>query len=335
MRLMGFAREGAAGRGIAVASGVASLISGILSAALLLGPVFGSRDSINFRLGVAALILLVLAAAAAVMAVRIWRSPTFPHEGISIAPEHQHMLDEFSLDVAESDQWPPESPGLHAWRNTVAKLTSHPEIHREALQSLCVQYPRSLRYSTTLIEVLGLLGRHREAREEILRISSGSLRDETRAQLWSLWLERAYDPRDPDAFEASLADCLQRTPGSTHSCILDSAACRVFLREGETQQLELADRLSLRAFELDPKSPTIRGTRGSVLTELNRLDEAADLLEPVFETSEPGVNRTYSALYLAILARRTGNRPRARRLARIARASGQPFVLRRLKSEGL
>lgn len=329
------ARGCAAGRGIAVAAGVAFLISGGLSAALFLGPVFGSRDGINFRLGVAALILLVLAAAAGMMAVRIWKSPSFSHEGVSPDPEHQRLLDEFSLDVEESDRWPPEFPGIHGWRNAVAGIVRHPEAHRETLQSLCAQYPESVRYGAALTEVLGHLGRHREAREEILRISSGPIRNGTHAQLWSLWLERVYDPRNSDAFEASLADCLQRTPASAHPFILDSAACRVFLRDEEDRRLDVADRLSLRAFELAPESLTIRGTRGSVLVELNRLDEAAHLLEPVLEASEPGINRTYSALYLAILAKRTGDQSRARRLARIARNSRNPFVLRRLKSEGL
>ena len=332
---MGLAREGAAGRGIAVAAGVASLISGILAVALFVGPVIRSGGGLDLRLGIGALIFLILSVGAAVMAARIWRSPSFPHETVRAAPEYQRLVDEFTLDITESDQWPPGSPGVHGWRTTAKGFVHHPETHWEALQSLCAQYPQSLRFSTAFIAVLGRLGRHREAREEVLRISCGPLRDGTHAHLWFQWLDLAYNPADPKAFEASVSDCLQRTPQSIHPCILDSAACRVFLREGGIQHLDLADRFSLQAFQLAPESPTIRGTRGSVLVELNRLDEAAELLEPVFETSEPGINRTYSALYLAIHAHRTGDRSRARQLARIARASGQPFVLRRLKAEGL
>ena len=108
------------------------------------------------------------------------------------------------------------------------------------------------------------------------------------------------------------------------------------MRPVGNQLLSVADRLSERALAMAPQSPTLQGTRASVLAELGRDAEAESLLQPVFDSSPAGINRRYSALYLAIISARRGDPTRATELARIARdAEGDSYVSDRLKAAGL
>ncbi len=75
------------------------------------------------------------------------------------------------------------------------------------------------------------------------------------------------------------------------------------------------DRLSLKLLETSKNSITARGTRGSVLIDLGRIDEGkAILLEVLKQTNSP-TDRVFSNAFLAIAEQRLGNVELARQYA--------------------
>jgi tetratricopeptide (TPR) repeat protein len=78
--------------------------------------------------------------------------------------------------------------------------------------------------------------------------------------------------------------------------------------------LTQADSWSAEALELDP-SPTIRATRGGVLCEMGRVDEAEPLLRTVVAEATEAVDLGLAHLYLALLEHHRGNRKAAQREA--------------------
>ena len=122
------------------------------------------------------------------------------------------------------------------------------------------------------------------------------------------------------------------------------AAARVFLLDqlasmpllaAHGEFLEQADGWSAEALALDP-SPTIRATRGGVLYELGRIEEAEPLLRGVVEESEAPLDLGLSQMYLALLENRRGNKKAARRLAWAAfNHYPDRRLVERLASDGL
>jgi hypothetical protein len=335
---MGRLREIAFGRLVALAAGGCCLLSVSFGAFVLVNVCFRAKGVERVKLGAASVILLALGGVAGVMAVRIWKSPL---PGIPIEPlasEHMWALEDFRSDLEATDVWPQGKAGLFWWSQATRSLAEKPAERLVELQKLSAEHPGSLRFCHALIVDLLALDRLDEAKEEIDRISRYRLplREGTSTLLWWLWIEKVAAKGDATAIEAAVGECLLELPARGHPLVLDHAACLCFVRPVGTQWIGPADRFSAEAFQLAPLVVTVRGTRGSVLVELGRVDEAEALLLPVFESSTKGVNRGFSALYLAIIARRRGQTQEAVRLAKEARRY-QPigFVDDRLKAEGI
>ncbi len=95
---------------------------------------------------------------------------------------------------------------------------------------------------------------------------------------------------------------------------LDRLACLPLmqgLRAYAPEALDWAD----RALALDPSSATLQGTRGSLLMELGRWEEGAEILHRVRAASASPIDQGISALYLALAAREQGRQEEARALA--------------------
>ncbi|HTQ31537.1 MAG TPA: site-2 protease family protein [Opitutaceae bacterium] len=88
--------------------------------------------------------------------------------------------------------------------------------------------------------------------------------------------------------------------------VFDYLACLV-LNHGRSDWLQDADKWSTSAWEADPKSVTLRGTRGSVLAELGRNAEARTALLDVLMETESDQDRAYCFIYLAWLDAQDGN----------------------------
>lgn len=331
---MGRFREIAFGRLVALVAGVCALLSSAFGA-LAVRICFQAEGAAQIKLAAAALILFALGGVAGVMAVRIWKSPQPGSPMEPLAPEHMWALEDFRRDLEGTEVWPERKAGLFWWNQAARSFADKPAKGVVELQKLTVEHPGSLRFCHALIVDLLAADRSDEAKEEIDRISRLPLREGTPTLLWWLWLEKVAAKGDPTAIEAAVGECLLKLPARGRPLVLDHAACLCFIRSG-SKWIGLADRFSAEAFQLAPMVATVRGTRGSVLVELGRLDEAEALLLPVFEGSTKGVNREFSALYLAIIAGRRGQTQHAVRLAKEARRF-QPvgFVNDRLKANGL
>ena len=112
--------------------------------------------------------------------------------------------------------------------------------------------------------------------------------------------------------------------------VLDSLACAPFMNE-VPGYLDEALRWCGRALEIQPGNLTLTGTKGTLLAEQGRWDEAAPLLRHVAASSEADMDQGICAGYLALLAQREGRLEEARQLARRSRQLySQPWLTRRL-----
>jgi hypothetical protein len=82
-------------------------------------------------------------------------------------------------------------------------------------------------------------------------------------------------------------------------------------QESATQEpadlLTEADRFSTEALAALPWMPTMKGTRGSVLVEMDRLQEGSTLLMEALQENETAENKAFNLCYLALAAARKGN----------------------------
>ena len=87
---------------------------------------------------------------------------------------------------------------------------------------------------------------------------------------------------------------------------------------GKKELIKEADTASSRAFESCPWISAVKGTRGMVLVELGRFDEAIPPLEEALEGNEELQNKALNAAYLAVAEVRKGNGIRAQQYLEIA-----------------
>jgi len=87
---------------------------------------------------------------------------------------------------------------------------------------------------------------------------------------------------------------------------------------GKRELLEQADYLSAIAFGSCPWEYAIKGTRGSVLVELGKLDEGIALLKDSFQKTDYAKGKASNAAYLAFAESRKGNRSKAEQYIEIA-----------------
>lgn len=76
---------------------------------------------------------------------------------------------------------------------------------------------------------------------------------------------------------------------------------------GDPELLMEADRYSLEAMTNLSWMPSIKGTRGTVLLELGKIDEAVPLLRETMQTHDNLINKAQNACWLAIAETRRGN----------------------------
>lgn len=107
------------------------------------------------------------------------------------------------------------------------------------------------------------------------------------------------------------------------------------LLPGRVEFLLHAAKWSGEAVALEP-SPATWATRGGVLFELGRFDDAESLLQIAAETGTTAADLGLAYMYLALLAKVRRNNVTARRLARVAfRHYRDRRLVERLAKDGL
>lgn len=115
--------------------------------------------------------------------------------------------------------------------------------------------------------------------------------------------------------------------------VMDRLACFPIM-DGLRCFLDEADTISKEALALQPQNLTLKGTRGSILVELGRHEEAEALLNEVYSHSEADNDKGISAFYLGLIARAKGDQQRAKAWARKAKLlHPQEWLTKRVDAE--
>ena len=138
----------------------------------------------------------------------------------------------------------------------------------------------------------------------------------TPAYLWFavLRLSHEKDPRHPEY----LVRLVQRSdlPLENKTMAIDQFLTDQ-LHSGPPPDPALTDRLSTLLLA-STDTVTTRGTRGSVLIDLGRIEEGKAMLHEVLEKTSNDIDRTYSHIFLALAAKHEGNLELAREHAQTA-----------------
>ena len=123
----------------------------------------------------------------------------------------------------------------------------------------------------------------------------------------SVW-PNIVNAHDPNWLLPHYREMLNRAdmPPDIRPAILDSFATAVLMFDAR-EYLAEADRYSRELLELKPNEWTVRGTRGSVLIELGRLDEGIAMLMAVVENDPKPFDQAIAAAYIALGELRKGN----------------------------
>lgn len=115
--------------------------------------------------------------------------------------------------------------------------------------------------------------------------------------------------------------------------ILDALACLALYHDRRDLLSESVGWMD-EALRCAPAAITLRGTLGSILIELGRLDEGVEALRAVHRRSECALDRSISAAYLAKDCRLRGEWPAARRwLSQIATDQAEHRLIKRIRDE--
>ena len=134
------------------------------------------------------------------------------------------------------------------------------------------------------------------------------------------------------------ADCAavlaQTTEPADRASVLDAFACLPLLHLGGRAFLPEAKEWCREALLLAPDRLTLRGTWGALLVEQGQAQEGAAILREVFARTALKQDRGIAAFFLALAARKLGDRPEMqRRRQQASRLCEVPALLVRLRKE--
>jgi tetratricopeptide (TPR) repeat protein len=196
--------------------------------------------------------------------------------------------------------------GVFVWSNLILlAIGLLPTQHNDGRLLLSVPFTRSKTVEAWHIWYFyleGLESRERGKSDEAVRWFEQGLASYPNQNLYYFGLGMVYlDQQQYDearqAFHQSLAP---PTAPSGNEAITWNNIAWVCLLTGNSDLREEADRLSKQAYEQTPWVSQVKGTRGSVLVENDRIDEGIKLLEAALEENELTADRAFNACYLAL-----------------------------------
>jgi predicted Zn-dependent protease len=101
--------------------------------------------------------------------------------------------------------------------------------------------------------------------------------------------------------------------------LLQNNVAWIDLMIGDPALLAEADQFSEQALAAAPSVASFKGTRGSVLVELGRIDEGVPLLEQALRENVHRHSKALNACYLALVAARRADKTAARRYIDLAK----------------
>lgn len=262
---------------------------------------------------------------------RPWQSPK-PIQDHGVVP-HADVLKALETELARRSPWPSGLDRDKVWVAIEPSMQGRQVAESLAfLDTTLAVEPGNLQLQFWKGQVLGWAGRHEEAAFHFADVLDlGDLGLATRA---GFLLERCKAHLRAGQRGPAWVQCGEflDEPGllPEQLFLLDHLA-RLPLEEGRPELLPDADYWSHQALGLQPENLTLQATRGALLLEQERPDEALALLQHVFDRSESESDKAIAAAGLAAIARRGGDEKAATRLARQARLlHPPPWVIERL-----
>lgn len=285
--------------------------------------------------------MIVFAMLAGTLAWFAYRAARDPDVLPTASPQFAgvHPMDSLNRTFAEELAADAAGPNLE-WRTTElvklqeAWLLMELPQGRTILEDALVQWPRSLELKFYLSELLTSEGSAYEAQTLLESLLDESLGPKSRI----MFLERSLKLLIRRGEYATTRQRAEKYLGSAATdadkvTVLDMLAC-VPLQENLPGYLPEAVRWNEKALRLQPGLLTLRGTRGALLVEAGRWEEAEAELKAVAAQSESDTDQGICAFYLGLVAKKRHDIREAARLARRARMlHPQPWLLARIKAE--
>lgn len=197
-------------------------------------------------------------------------------------------------------------------------------------------YPTDLWLLQNQATLLGQLGRWNDAVTSYDRMRAlPRLSEASRTVITALQVGVLAKTNRPDDVRRVADETLALLGEPAAKIYLLDRLCTLFIFEGHSDYLPDADAWSAAALALKPLA-TLKGTRGSILVELGRLEEAESLLRQCLTESSNPTDQGISKFYLALIAHAHGESKVAKRLAWEAwNAFPDPMIYRRINQMGL
>jgi tetratricopeptide (TPR) repeat protein len=289
-------------------------------------------------LTIALLILALVGGVAGWMAARLWRKRNqLPPDPQVTSDAESALQTAYTEDFETLRQLPADGTREGLW----VQICEHTEAGdaTAALQLVEQQLatnPTDLWLIQNQATLLGQLGRwdHAVASYDRMR-ALPRLSEAGRAIITSLQVGVLAKANRPDDVRRRAEETLALLGEPAAKIYLLECLCALFIFEGHSDYLPDADEWSATALALKPLA-TLKGTRGSILMELGRLEEAESLLRQCLAESTHPTDQGISKLYLALIAHARGEPKAAKRLAWEAwNAFPHPMIYRRFNQTGL
>lgn len=316
-----------------------ALAAGICGTIVLgLGGDTWRKGKLTPRLVIPLLIIALVGGVAGWMAARLWRKRNQLPPDTQVASDAESALQTaYTEDFETLRQLPADGTRERLWlqiseHNEAGDATAALQLAEQQLAT----NPTDLWLLQNQATLLGQLSRWDDAvasydrMRALPRLSEAGLSIITSLQVGVM--AKANRPDDVRRVADETLAALSEPGAKIH---LLECLCALFIFEGHPDYLADADAWSAAALALKPLA-TLKGTRGSILMELGRLEEAESLLRQCLAESSHPTDQGISKFYLALIAHARGEPKTAKRLAWEAwNAFPHPMIYRRINQIGL
>jgi tetratricopeptide (TPR) repeat protein len=274
-------------------------------------------------LWLAAGLFAALAATFAWGAIWFQRRPWVPSpsHGLAALTRHHEVRTAFRAEINARSFWPPDSNYEKSFHRVQQADATGDFVEATAFLEEAIRWaPDNVALLGWRAMMLGSSGRHDEALAQFAALLAiGDLGLSIRATFLAEQIKAMLRAGRRQMACILCAEYLDE-PGLLPEklFLLDTVAAMPF-QERLPHLLQDADQWSLQALALQPENLSLKTTRGAVLAEQGRFDEAVPLLREVHSRSEIEADKGVAAYFLALRAIQLGDRRTAARLMRQAR----------------
>lgn len=297
-----------------------------------------SGSSISVALWIAAGLFAALGATFAWGAVWMHRKPWQPSRahGLVKLVRHSEVTQAFRAEVNARSFWTPDVDYDKAWGRVQ-------QAHETGDFAGAVEFfDQAIQWSPDNVALLGWrgvmlarCGRHDEAYMQFAAVvESGDLGLSIRVTFLAEQIKSLLRAGQRQPAWIVCGEYLDEPGLLPEKLFLLDTLASLPVQESLPQLLPDAEHWSAQALSLQPENLSLKSTRGAVLAEQGRWEDAMPLLTEVLSRSEIQEDKCVAALFLALEAKRRGDARAAARFARQARLLHPPrWIAQRLDAE--